>query len=152
MPTEEDLGPELSRRLGYLLKRARIRLEELHESHMGPSGVSARELGVLLLFASSGPESQQEAARRLGVDRTTMVTLIDGLESRGLVARTPDPDDRRRNLVGLTAEGRRALRRGKRASDQAECELLAELDAADAARLRELLGRIAADEPRRRPA
>ena len=145
MPTDEELGPELSRRLGYLLKRARFRLEDLHEDRMEPTGINAHELGILFLFDSSGPESQQEAARRLGVDRTTMVTLIDGLESRGLVARKPDPDDRRRNLIGLTGEGRKALRRGKRASDAAEAELLSDLDEGDAAKLRELLASIAAD-------
>ena len=143
MPTEDDLGPELSRRLGYLLKRARIRLDDLHEAHMGPSGVSGRELGILLLLDSQGPESQQQAAVRLGVDRTTMVAFLDGLEDRGLVARKPDPEDRRRNLVGLTSEGRKALKRGKRASDEAERELLADLSERDAAKLRDLLSRIA---------
>ena len=143
MPTEEDLGPELSRRLGYLLKRARLKLEDLHEDHMGPSGVSGRELGILLLLDSQGPESQQQAATRLGVDRTTMVAFLDSLEERGLVARRPDPDDRRRNLVGLTAEGRKAMKRGKKASDRAEAELLADLGERDAAKLRELLSRIA---------
>lgn len=143
MSTEDQLGPELSRRLGYLLKRARLRLEDLHEEHMGPSGISAKELGILLVLDSHGPESQQEAAARLGVDRTTMVAFLDGLEGRGLVARTPDPSDRRRNLVELTGEGRKALRRGVKASDRAEDELLAGLSDRDAAKLREILGRIA---------
>lgn len=145
MPTDEELGPELSRRLGYLLKRARRRLDELHEDRMEPTGIDAHELGVLFLFDSSGPESQQEAGRRLGVDRTTMVSLIDDLESRGLVARKPDANDRRRNLIELTGEGRKALRRGKRASDAAEADLLAGLDEDDAAKLRELLASIAVD-------
>lgn len=142
MPTDEDLGPELSRRLGYLLKRARLRLDELHEEYMGPSGVSARELGILLLLDSQGPESQQQAASRLGVDRTTMVAFLDGLEERGLVERRPDPDDRRRNLIALTEEGKKALRRGKRASDRAEQEFLVDLNDRDAVALRELLTRV----------
>ena len=112
---------------------------------MGPSGVSGRELGILQLLDSQGPESQQQAAVRLGVDRTTMVAFLDSLEERGLVARKPDPEDRRRNLVGLTSEGRKALKRGKRASDQAERELLADLSERDAAKLRDLLSRIAKD-------
>jgi len=143
MPSEDDLGPELSRRLGYLLKRARLRLEDLHEDVMEPTGVNARELGILLLLDSQGPESQQQAAGQLGVDRTTMVAFLDGLEDRGLVERRPDPEDRRRNLVALTSEGRKALRRGKRASDRAEQALLADLSERDGDRLRDLLSRIA---------
>lgn len=143
MPTEDDLGPQLSGRLTYLLKRAQLGLEALHEELLGPLGLNHRELGVLLFLDAREPESQQQVAGRLGVDRTTMVGLIDGLEDKGLVARSPDPADRRRNVIALTAAGRRTLRRATRASDQAEERLLGDLDADEAARLRELLGRVA---------
>jgi DNA-binding MarR family transcriptional regulator len=79
----------------------------------------------------------------VGVDRTTMVALLDALERKGLVARRPDPADRRRNVVELTSGGRKTLRRATRASDQAEARLLAGLDDAEATQLRALLGRIA---------
>ena len=98
---------------------------------------------MLLFLDGREPESQQQAARHLGVDRTTMVALLDALEDKQLVARRPDRHDRRRNVVELTDTGRRVLRRATRASDEAEQQLLSDLDEADAAQLRELLGRIA---------
>ena len=145
MPTADDLGPQLSRRLTYLLKRAALELEELHQQHLAPAGISARELGVLLLLNAREPESQQQAASRLGVDRTTMVALIDGLEDKGLVARRPDAGDRRRNVIELTKAGLATLARATPASDAAERQLLAGLTKTEAAQLRDLLSRIATE-------
>ena len=143
MAEARDVGPAVRGRLIYRLKHALLRLEELHAVHLRESGVSARELGILLLLADGEPESQQQAAQRLGVDRTSMVAFLDGLEAKGLLARRPDVADRRRNVVELTDAGRATLEVATRASDAAERELLADLDDADAARLRELLGQLA---------
>ena len=145
MTTERDLGPRLSARLTYLLKRALVDLEDLHAEHLAPVGVSGRELAVLLLLDSRDPESQQQAARRLGVDRTTMVGLLDGLEAKGLVERRADAGDRRRNVVELTDAGQTALVQAVHASDEAERQLLAELDDAESVQLRTLLTRLARD-------
>ena len=147
MATDRDLRPrlsaKLSTRLTYLLKRALVDLEDLHAEHLAPVGVSGRELGVLLLLDGRDPQSQQQAAGRLGVDRTTMVGLVDGLEAKGLVARRADAEDRRRNVLELTEDGQTALARALRASDEAERQLLAELDDDESAQLRTLLTRLA---------
>jgi DNA-binding MarR family transcriptional regulator len=133
----------VSERLGYLLKKVQLELAGLHEELLAPSGISPSELALLILIDAREPESQQQLARRLGIDRTTMVGLIDALEARQLVARRPDPEDRRRNVTELTTAGRRTLRTATRASDQAERRLLAPLDPAEATQLRDLLRRIA---------
>jgi DNA-binding MarR family transcriptional regulator len=145
MTSEWGVGPRLGKRLTYLLKRALLDLEDLHAEHLAPVGVSGRELGVLLLLDGGDPLSQQEAAGRLRVDRTSMVALLDGLEAKGLVARRPDTGDRRRNVLELTAHGRTALARALRASDEAERQLLAGPDDAESAQLRTLLARLAQD-------
>ncbi len=145
MTTTPDVGPLLSARLTYLLKRALVDLEHLHAEQLAPVGVSGRELGVLLLLDGRDPESQQQVAGRLGVDRTTMVGLLDGLEAKGLVARRADAGDRRRNVLELTTEGQKTLIQAVRASDEAERQLLAELDDAESAQLRTLLTRLARD-------
>ena len=136
---DRDPGPEVTWRLGYLLKHARERLAELTGPALAPWGIDGRQLAVLLVLASAEPASQQEAARRLGVDRTTMVSLLDGLEERGLIARYPAAGDRRKNVVELTQLGHHVLRGATEASDEAEREFLAALSAADTRRLRELL-------------
>jgi DNA-binding MarR family transcriptional regulator len=147
--SEEDLGPRLSGRLTYRLKRALADLEILHEQHLGPAGITARELALLLFLDGREPESQQQAAARLGIDRTTMVGLLDSLERKDLVARRPDAGDRRRNVILLTDAGHATLQAATDASDAAERELLAELDDREATQLRELLTRITSPRARR---
>jgi DNA-binding MarR family transcriptional regulator len=145
VPSDADLGPVLSGRLMRLLKRAQLELAALNDELLAPFGIGHRELAVLLFLDAREPESQQQAAQRLGVDRTSMVGLIDGLEGKGLVARRPDPADRRRNVIALTDAGVEALRGATAASDQAERQLLAGLDEGEAERFREFLGRIATE-------
>jgi DNA-binding MarR family transcriptional regulator len=144
MPTGKDTGATASRRLAYLFKHAERLMADLNAEVLTPLDIHARDLGVLLMIDRSGPASQQQIAERLGVDPTTLVALIDALEAKGILARRPDADDRRRNVVELTAAGRRALGRATAASDAAEADLLAPLSAAEGEQLRDLLARILA--------
>ena len=144
MSSTDGPGPELSRRLGYLLKHAQFRMSELTAKALTPYGIDGRELGVLLVLAGREPASQQQAAQRLGIDRTTMVALLDTLEGKGLVSRHPHADDRRRNVVELTEAGQDALRRATDASDDAEREFLAPLSPQAARQLRDSLQTIVA--------
>lgn len=142
MSNDSGPGLDVSRRLGYLLKHAQAEMARLYAEALAPYDVDARELGVLMLLAGHEPSSQQHAARRIGVDRTTMVMLLDTLEAKGLVSRRPDAEDRRRNVVELTATGQDTLRASASASEAAERALLAPLDPQDAQHLREALHRI----------
>jgi DNA-binding MarR family transcriptional regulator len=130
--------PDVADRLGHLLKHAQLRFAELHTEALSPYGINGRELAVLLVLGG-GPASQLEAAGRLGIDRTTMVSFLDTLEGRGLVARRPDPDDRRRNVVVLTPAGEKVLRDATAASDEAERRFLAPLTGPAADQLRRSL-------------
>ncbi|MET0233783.1 MAG: MarR family transcriptional regulator [Kibdelosporangium sp.] len=139
MSRTEGPGPELSGRLGYLLKHAQLQMTELLTKALAPYGIDGRELGVLLVLAGREPASQQQAAQRLGIDRTTMVAMLDTLEGKGLVSRHPDADDRRRNVVELTEAGQSTLRQATEASDAAEREFLAPLSPQIAQHLRNSL-------------
>ncbi len=119
-PSEGEPLPALAGRLGYLLKHAQLRLAELAGSAMAPFGITGRQCAVLIAIDSQAPLSQQEVAGRLGGDRTTMVLLIDELETKALVQRRRDPDDRRKNVVVLTDAGRTTLREASRANTEAE--------------------------------
>jgi DNA-binding MarR family transcriptional regulator len=131
--------PELTSRLGYLLKHAQLRLGELTMAALAPYGINGRELAVLVSLAGGEPASQQEAAHRLGVDRTTMVALLDALEAKALVTRHPHAGDRRRNVVELTPAGKRTLHAATEASDAAEQRFLAPLTEPAARQLRAAL-------------
>lgn len=136
-----DDGPpaELISRLGYLFKHARQQLSELTAAALAPYDIDGRELAVLLVVAGSEPPSQQQAAGRLGVDRTTMVALLDVLEDKGLVVRRPHANDRRKNVVALTEHGHDTLAKATRASEDAERQFLAPLAEPVAQQLRDAL-------------
>lgn len=137
-------------RLGYLLKHARVRLTELASAALAPYDLTGRELAVLLVLASGEPASQQQAARRLGVDRTTMVALVDALEDKGLVTRHPHAEDRRKNVVELTETGRVTLRDAAAASEEAERQFLAPLTGPAARQLKDALYALVT-QPQARP-
>jgi len=123
----EQLPVELASRLGYLLKHAQQRLLQAAGPAMAPFGIDGRELTVLTMLAADVPLSQQEAAERLRVDRTTMVALTDALETKGLVERHRSAEDRRKNIVRLTPAGEDCLRQAGQARDEIEREFLAPL-------------------------
>jgi DNA-binding MarR family transcriptional regulator len=148
MANRQDVRPQLSERLTYLFKRALVDLEHLHAEQLALVGVSGRALGVLLLLDGRDPESQQEVAGRLGVDRTTMVVLLDGLEDKGLVTRRADVGDRRRNVLELTGDGHKTLARALRASDEANGSSSRNSTTAESKQLRTLLTRLALNRSR----
>jgi len=131
-------------RLTFLLKHAQLRMVELAEPGLSALGVDGREFGVLTLFSGEGPLSQQEAAQRLAIDRTTMVALVDTLERKGLVERRRHPSDRRKNTVELTADGATTVERATQAVAEAENRFLAALDPAQATELRAALQKLVA--------
>jgi DNA-binding MarR family transcriptional regulator len=57
-----------------------------------------------LLLHRTGPQRVSEFAAQLGLNSTTVARHFDELESRGLIARRPDPTDRRATLVCLTSK------------------------------------------------
>ena len=119
--------PLMADRLGYLLKHAQLRFFELTATMLAPIGINGQEAVVLRAIDGPEPLSQGEVARRMGIDRTTMVALIDELEHKGLVQRRQDPADRRKNVVALTGAGRDTLRRANQAGAEAERRFLSPL-------------------------
>ena len=120
------MADPLNSRLGYLLKHAQLNFAESGARALEPLGINGRQLAVLVVLDAE-PLSQLDAAKRLGVDRTTMVALIDELEDLELVERRRSPDDRRKNIVELTAHGEQTLAEGERRRQEAEDAFLAEL-------------------------
>jgi DNA-binding MarR family transcriptional regulator len=109
-------------RLGYGFKsRAIAAVEE--------AGFSLYDYSVLALLGEEARKAQATIADALMLDRSQLVGILDGLEERGLVERKRDPNDRRRHLVSLTADGRQQLGRVRAIVAEVQEELLAPLDA-----------------------
>jgi DNA-binding MarR family transcriptional regulator len=134
--------PLMAGRLGYLLKHAQLRFFELGTSALAPFGINGREVAVLHAIDGPDPLAQGEVARRMGIDRTSMVALIDELQEKGLVQRRQDPGDRRRNVVELTGAGRDTLQHATQAEEAAERLFLGPLPGDQAELFKQALPRL----------
>jgi DNA-binding MarR family transcriptional regulator len=75
--------------------------------------------------------SQRDLALALRIQPSNIVALLDDMEGRGLLTRTPDPADRRRHRVEITRRGHLTLERATKAARAAEADLLAPLGPAE---------------------
>jgi MarR family transcriptional regulator, lower aerobic nicotinate degradation pathway regulator len=103
---------------------------------------------VLATLHEFGGSSQIELGRRCVMDRSDVVAAINELAEQGYVERTPDPEDRRRNLVTITKAGVRQLRRLDRTLDAVQDDLLTPLSTQDRSVLVDLLTRLLAHHAR----
>jgi DNA-binding MarR family transcriptional regulator len=103
---------------------------------------SAAVLSALETFADGA--SIDDLRRVLGLSHSGGVRIVRRLEAQGLLAREPDPDDRRAVRLHLTADGRRLARRVLGARQAVLAALLAPLDQRDAADLERVLERLLA--------
>jgi DNA-binding MarR family transcriptional regulator len=104
-------------------------------------GMHMRLLMALSYVRDHDSTPQQELAEALCMDANNVVLLLNELEDLGYVTRRRDPDDRRRHLVELTAEGFRALSSAERAQETIEDDVLRALDPDERAILWRLLTR-----------
>ncbi|GAB2912040.1 MarR family winged helix-turn-helix transcriptional regulator [Streptomyces mayteni] len=94
---------------------------------------------LLAALAEFGPASQAALGRRCGIDRSDVVAALNELVAAGQVVRSPDPADRRRNVITLTPAGEQQLTRADEVLGKAQDALLAPLSGAERAELRRLL-------------
>lgn len=94
---------------------------------------------VLAALADFGQLAPYELANRLQVDRSHVSAYLETLTEQGLVERNPDPDDRRRLIVVLTAAGAELAAQVVTAAGHAEAECLGALSAAEQRELKRLL-------------
>jgi DNA-binding MarR family transcriptional regulator len=136
----------------FLLKRLGFAAKEHSQDAFEGTGLSPFHFAVLALLEEDPRETQAAIADALGYDRSHVVRLLDELEERDLVVRKRDPGDRRRHVVKMTPEGRKALAKLRTIVRRLEEEFLAPLDAGERAALRALLQRLAAHhDPRCTP-
>jgi DNA-binding MarR family transcriptional regulator len=117
--------------VGYQLRMAQIALFRDFAQGLGGEDVTPGLFGVLVIIEANPDLKQSELARATQLDRSTVVTVIDNLELRGLVERRASLHDRRSNAIRLTEAGSALLRKLKRQVSQHEKRLLQNFSAAE---------------------
>ncbi|WP_182898012.1 MarR family winged helix-turn-helix transcriptional regulator [Microbispora sp. H10830] len=143
MDSPEGPPPERLRTLpSRLTNQAAQTANRIVDQALARAGVRRYHYALLAALEEYGPASQAALGRRTGIDRSDMVATVNDLAERRLLERAPDPEDRRRNIVTITAAGRRQLADLDRLIAAAQDEFLAPLPAADRQNLIDLLTRL----------
>jgi DNA-binding MarR family transcriptional regulator len=141
-PAAGHLPASLTRWPGYLLTFIADHATERFDRALG-DGLKARHVTVLAVVDDEGPMSQRALGRRLRVDKSPLVGLIDDLERGGWAERRRSSRDRRVQEVHVTDAGRAVLRKVERLADRENERTFAVLDDDEREQLHDLLLRVA---------
>jgi MarR family transcriptional regulator, transcriptional regulator for hemolysin len=140
-------GPGVTEFAGQLFFRlwrvSHVRVEEALES----VGLTPPLFALLNVLGAREGAIQQELSLAMGIDPSTMVSLIDQLEAGGLASRRPRPSDRRAREVAITPKGRSTLERARALATRVEDDVLQGLSAADRRQLLDLMRRALGSAP-----
>jgi MarR family transcriptional regulator, lower aerobic nicotinate degradation pathway regulator len=141
--TGTHLPESLTHWPGYLLAFIAEHATERFEQEIEPHGIRSKHAQVLVVIDAEGAMSQRALGRRLRIDKSPMVGLVDDLERLGLAERRRDESDRRVQAIHLTDRGRAVLARIVEIADAEQARVLGVLDESEREVLHELLLRVA---------
>jgi MarR family transcriptional regulator, lower aerobic nicotinate degradation pathway regulator len=131
----------------WLLVRAAARGRALVAEALAVEGLKMWHHVVLSAVRDLAPVAQADLGRSVLLDPKDLVGVLNDLQAAGHVVREPDPADRRKNRVSLTAEGEHLLKRCEKAAREANDALLAPLSATERDRFLQLLSRVSGTRP-----
>ena len=143
MPAGDDARPAtLMAKPSWLISEVSRLAHPLITGKLATAGSRGYHYRLLAALQEFGPASQAKLGRRTGMDRSDVVAAVNELVGRGLAGRAPDPADRRRNVISITAAGTAHLRRLEELLADVQDELLTPLSPAERQQLARLLSRI----------
>ena len=143
MANVENPTPARLRALpSWSINQVAIAANRLTDRALAETGSRRYHFAMLAALDEFGPSSQADLGRCTGIDRSDVVAAINAMVERGFVERNPDPSNRRRNIVTITAAGKDHLEKLSTLLGDAQAELLRTLSATESKALAELLSRI----------
>jgi DNA-binding MarR family transcriptional regulator len=136
-----NLGP-LAKLIGYRLRRAQLVVYEDFQRGAPVPQLAPGQLGILVMIDENPEKTQQQLCEGIGVDKSTFAIHLDRLADRGLLRRVRSEEDRRRNLLRLTAKGKTTLRAMVLHAERHERRVFAGLSAVERKQLMDLLKKI----------
>jgi len=127
----------------FTLLGAASSVHDFVESKLSTVGLSIPRLAALQRLIDAGDSLPLgQLADRLACVKSNVTQLVDRLEADGLVARAPDPNDKRSRLAVITEAGRQAHQEGARIQRQVEEQLFSTLSADESIRLAEIIAKL----------
>ena len=100
---------QLERSTFQLLKKAAQNAANLYVEKVGKNGITQRQFAVLIAVNENIGISQTQLVELTSIDRSTLADLVGRLIAQGYLRRKRDKNDARRNVLKLSAAGKRAL-------------------------------------------
>lgn len=135
-------GYRLEAQIGHLLRRAHQRATAIFQAEIGDGNVTPTQFAALVRLLEEGETSQNHLGRLTAMDPATIQGVIRRLVERRLIDSRQDPDDRRRTLLRLSAEGRDLVARLLPNGPRVSAATLHPLDATEQRTLLALLKRL----------
>jgi DNA-binding MarR family transcriptional regulator len=129
--------------VGFLVSQLGYAVTRRFRTELEAVSLEPRHFGLMRAIAAARNLSQQALGESLQIPASSIVALLDQLESKGLVRRRPDPGDRRVRWVELTEAGRVVLGQAFEVAIGIEQALCRGLDAAEREALIASLQRVA---------
>jgi DNA-binding MarR family transcriptional regulator len=126
----------------YVFSKLGRLAQRLTQESIADLGLLLPHFSVLTTLDQLGPLAQHELAERLGLNRSHLVHYVDDLEARQALRRDRDPEDRRRQVVTLTATGRTLLAEVRSPIEAIQAQFLEVLSADERAELMRLATRL----------
>jgi DNA-binding MarR family transcriptional regulator len=128
------------------IRQAARQVTQLYDRHLSATGLRTSQLSILVALSRCGPQSIQELATSLVMDRTTLGRGIKPLERDGLIGIGEGADGRTKSLK-LTAAGRKKVAQAIPHWKAAQTEFETAFGANEAAALRATLDRVVSSLP-----
>jgi DNA-binding MarR family transcriptional regulator len=129
--------------VSFLLRQLGFYSTTVFAEQLATIKLTAAHAGILRAIAAEPGRSQHALSTYLGLVPARLVGYLDELEERGYVERRRNSDDRRRNALYLTAEGKKLMRKIASFARKHEDELTAGLDPEKSCAFRDLLAMVA---------
>lgn len=133
---------ELLNSLGYCLAKSSQLIKERFDQELEKYHIVTAQSGILTILMKEAPINQLDLGTKIGIDKATMVKLIDGLEELQYVERTVDENDRRAKLLTLTKEGKKLVKIIIEKRHEIEEDLLSEFNKKEREELRSYLSKM----------
>jgi DNA-binding MarR family transcriptional regulator len=138
----ETRPTRLRNKASWLIKNTSLHSHRLVVESMVALDARTYHFAILAALEEGGPASQAALSQSAGIDRSDIVAMVNELVEQGLVVRTPDPDDRRRNIITMTPAGRQRLEQLDAVLSEVQQTLLAPLTVDEREQLIGLLARV----------
>lgn len=135
----ESVEPQ--RHTGFMLRRAQQRHVAVWQQLI-PGDATNVQYGVLAVLERQPGIAQKELCEELDLDRSTIADVCSRLERQALVSREPAPEDRRRNVLNLTAAGQAKLDELRPLVTAVQREMTSALSTSEHEQLRSLLAKL----------